>query len=157
MGWNFLPPYSYSPDLAPSDFQLFCPLKNALRGSHFAKNQWPETQHDCRILTLQQSCMRPAHSVSHKGTKSVLIMKETWWKNNLNFWGCSHGTCKFHFNCIHSFCKKKKKNSRNYFVMPCILVQIQCRFCEDLFILYLDSTAHFLLLFIPFPPLFHSS
>ena len=39
MGWNFLPHSSYSPDLTPSDFQLFCPLKNALRGSRFAKNR----------------------------------------------------------------------------------------------------------------------
>jgi len=31
-------PFPYSPDLAPSDFQIFRPLKNELRGSHVAKN-----------------------------------------------------------------------------------------------------------------------
>jgi hypothetical protein len=36
--WNFLPRSPYSPDLAPSNFQLSGPLKNALRGSRFAKN-----------------------------------------------------------------------------------------------------------------------
>jgi hypothetical protein len=29
--------------------------------------------------------MQPAYSVSHRGGKSVLIMKETLWKNNLYF------------------------------------------------------------------------
>jgi hypothetical protein len=29
----------YSPELAPSDYHLFCPLKNALRGRHFASYQ----------------------------------------------------------------------------------------------------------------------
>lgn len=29
--------------------------------------------------------MQPAYSVSHRGGKSVLTMKETLWKNNLNF------------------------------------------------------------------------
>jgi hypothetical protein len=29
----------YSPDLAPSDFHLFWPLKDALRGRHFKSNE----------------------------------------------------------------------------------------------------------------------
>jgi hypothetical protein len=32
---DLLPHPSYSPDLAPSDFHLFGPLKNALRGARF--------------------------------------------------------------------------------------------------------------------------
>ena len=34
-GWTVLPHPSYSPDLAPSDFHLFGPLKDALRGTRF--------------------------------------------------------------------------------------------------------------------------
>ena len=29
--------------------------------------------------------MQPAYSASHRGGKSVLIMKQILWKNNLNF------------------------------------------------------------------------
>ena len=34
IGWEVLPHPSYSPDLAPSDFHLFGPLKEAHRGIH---------------------------------------------------------------------------------------------------------------------------
>jgi histone-lysine N-methyltransferase SETMAR len=34
-GWTALPHPPYSPDLAPSDFRLFGPMKDALRGTRF--------------------------------------------------------------------------------------------------------------------------
>jgi transposase len=34
-----LPHPPYSPDLAPSDFHLFWPLKDALRGRHFRSDE----------------------------------------------------------------------------------------------------------------------
>ena len=34
-GLNIMPQPPYSPDLAPSDFHLFGPLKDGLRGEHF--------------------------------------------------------------------------------------------------------------------------
>ena len=34
---NFTPPYS--PDLVPSDFHLFKPLKESLRGRHFSSHE----------------------------------------------------------------------------------------------------------------------
>ena len=34
-GWTTLPHPAYSPDLAPSDFHLFGPMKEALRGQHY--------------------------------------------------------------------------------------------------------------------------
>ena len=34
--WTVLPHPPYSPDLAPSDFHLFGPMKDALRGKHYA-------------------------------------------------------------------------------------------------------------------------
>ncbi|GFR60587.1 histone-lysine N-methyltransferase SETMAR [Elysia marginata] len=33
-GWTTLPHPSYSPDLAPSDYHLFGPMKQGLRGKH---------------------------------------------------------------------------------------------------------------------------
>jgi len=36
LNWDVLEHSAYSPDLAPSDFHLFRPLKNALRGRRFA-------------------------------------------------------------------------------------------------------------------------
>jgi hypothetical protein len=36
MGWTVLPHSAHSQDLAPSDYRLFGPVKDALRGRHFA-------------------------------------------------------------------------------------------------------------------------
>lgn len=38
-GWTVLPHPPYSPDLAPSDFHLFGPLKKFLRGTHFDNDE----------------------------------------------------------------------------------------------------------------------
>jgi hypothetical protein len=38
LGWIVLPHPLYSPDLAPSDFHLFRPIKDGLRGQHFPSN-----------------------------------------------------------------------------------------------------------------------
>jgi len=38
-GWTVLPHPSYSPDLVPSDFHLFGPLKDALRGTRFEDDE----------------------------------------------------------------------------------------------------------------------
>ena len=38
-GWEILPHPPYSPDLAPSDFFLFGPLKETLRGVKFNSNE----------------------------------------------------------------------------------------------------------------------
>jgi histone-lysine N-methyltransferase SETMAR len=35
LGWEVLRHPPYSPDLAPSDFHLFGPLKDHMRGKHF--------------------------------------------------------------------------------------------------------------------------
>lgn len=35
LGWTTLPHASYSPGLAPSDYHLFDPMKQGLRGKHY--------------------------------------------------------------------------------------------------------------------------
>jgi histone-lysine N-methyltransferase SETMAR len=37
--WTVLPHPPYSPDLAPSDYHLFSPLKNAIRGNKFEDDE----------------------------------------------------------------------------------------------------------------------
>jgi len=39
MGWELLQHPPYSPDLAPSDFRLFGPLKESLAGIKFENNE----------------------------------------------------------------------------------------------------------------------
>ena len=47
LNWEVLVHPAYSPDLAPSDFHLFGPLKNALRGRRFASDdEVKEAVHD---------------------------------------------------------------------------------------------------------------
>ena len=38
LGWTVLPHPPYSPDLAPSDFHLFGPMKDGLRRQRFPSN-----------------------------------------------------------------------------------------------------------------------
>jgi len=47
LNWEVLEHPAHSPDLAPSDFHLFGPLKNALRGRRFADDdEVKEAVHD---------------------------------------------------------------------------------------------------------------
>jgi histone-lysine N-methyltransferase SETMAR len=46
MGWAVPPHPPYSPDLEPSDFHLYGPLKDALRGRRFADDD--ELKHSVR-------------------------------------------------------------------------------------------------------------
>jgi len=50
MGWELLQNPPYSPDVVPSDFQLFGPLKESLRGIKFENDE--DVQH--------RKCLRDA-------------------------------------------------------------------------------------------------
>ena len=41
--WTILPHRPYSPDLAPSDYHLFSPIKEGLRGKHYASDEEVKT------------------------------------------------------------------------------------------------------------------
>ena len=79
-----------------STLQLPCssPLIGCTRTTPFFRWQ-AETQHAWRPLTCQQRVFCKWHSVSHKGGKSVLLMKETLWGAglNLNFVKDVHMIC----------------------------------------------------------------
>jgi hypothetical protein len=47
LGWTVLLHPPYSPDLAPSDFRLFGPMKDGLRGQHFPN-------YDAAVRTVKQ-------------------------------------------------------------------------------------------------------
>jgi histone-lysine N-methyltransferase SETMAR len=51
-GWQLLEHPPYSPDLAPSDFHLFGPLKNHLGGTRFADDE--AVQREVRMWLRQQ-------------------------------------------------------------------------------------------------------
>ena len=42
-GWTTVPHPPYSPDLAPSDYHLFGPMKEELRGKHYTRDQAVKT------------------------------------------------------------------------------------------------------------------
>jgi hypothetical protein len=76
--WSLLPRGPYSPDLAPSDFHYFDPLKDTLRGHRFAK--YEELKHGVRE-ELQGRVLR----ISRKSGNRVLIRKEALWKDDPKF------------------------------------------------------------------------
>jgi hypothetical protein len=84
--WTVFPYPVYNPGLAPSDFHLFDRLKDALQAPHFVDDDdklkhtvYEDLQHFGKELyaTSIQCLMQR--------WKSVLIMRDTLWKNNFNF------------------------------------------------------------------------
>ncbi|GBL66719.1 hypothetical protein AVEN_138150-1 [Araneus ventricosus] len=51
-GWSLIQHPPYSPDLAPSDFHLFGPLKRHIGGKHFADDE--DIQHELLLWMRQQ-------------------------------------------------------------------------------------------------------
>jgi hypothetical protein len=85
-GCTVLPHAPYSPNSSPLPlvFYHFGPLKDAFRQHRFVDDV-DLNKRALRASTLQQRVLRDRHTASHaKMEKSVLIMKETLWKNNRN-------------------------------------------------------------------------
>jgi hypothetical protein len=86
-GWIGLPYPLNSPNLAPSDFNIFGFLLDALRGRRFAEDR---PQHGVRRgrRRFSESFMRPAYKRRKQRWEwrgSVLIMKERVLENNQSF------------------------------------------------------------------------
>lgn len=80
-----LPYPPYSSDLGPSDFHFLAHWNMHSEDAVLrSKTCWITA---CVKISdaSAKSFRRPAYSVSPKGRKSVFIMKETFWENNLNF------------------------------------------------------------------------
>jgi hypothetical protein len=72
-GVDYSPSSSLQSDLAPSDLTSFDFLKDAVRGHRFEDDE-----------ELRPSGKELQHTAyDAKGEKNVLIVKETWWKNDL--------------------------------------------------------------------------
>ena len=84
VGCSVLSHHPSSPNLPLSDFHLFGPLKDSLRGRCFADKD--DLKRRARsALTLQRRVLRNWHAVVQKWKKCVCIMTDTLRKNNLNF------------------------------------------------------------------------
>jgi hypothetical protein len=85
MGWTVLSHPPYSPDLAPPDFHIFGPLKDALRGRRFTEDD--ELKHSVReeLRRFSKEFFATGMQLLKQRRNSVLIMKKTLWKNNLSF------------------------------------------------------------------------
>jgi transposase len=73
-GWTVLPRPSYSPDLAPSYFNLFCSMKDGLHGKHFA---------DDDIKVAVKKWLLKANKLLREGDASFRSalekMRTKWW------------------------------------------------------------------------------
>jgi histone-lysine N-methyltransferase SETMAR len=71
-GWTVLPHPSYSPDLAPSDFHLLGPLKDALRGARFEEDESVSFAVRTWLRKQERSWYRKGtHAVASRWRKAV--------------------------------------------------------------------------------------
>lgn len=72
IGWEVLPHPPYSPDLAPSDFHLFGPLKEAHRGIHFEDEEAVKTSVRRWLRKQDHAFYRSGiHALVKRWTKTV--------------------------------------------------------------------------------------
>lgn len=69
-GFEILPHPAYSPDLAPSDFYLFCQLKRPLRGHHFESNE--------EVITLANQWLEDQPAEFY--TNGIRALRDRWHK-----------------------------------------------------------------------------
>jgi hypothetical protein len=110
MVWTVLPCHPQSPDLAPSDFDLFSPLKDALQGWHFA-DQLQHSVHE-ELPTFQPTVLHDQHIAYH--TK---VVKACSWGT---LWKCNNfekdvPTTYVNFITTVIIVYEKKKIKRHYF------------------------------------------
>jgi len=83
---NFVLSHSpYCPSLVPTDFQLSGPLNDVHRGRRFSETTSCNKACMKICIALTKSFKQSVYSITRKVGRSVLIMKENLWKNNLSF------------------------------------------------------------------------
>ena len=72
LGWTVAPHPPYCPDLAPSDFHLFGPMKAGLRGQHFPSN-------DAIVRAVKQWVIFAGADFYEPGTQALAKVHSQWW------------------------------------------------------------------------------
>jgi hypothetical protein len=78
-----LPHPAHSPDLAPSNYRLFGPLRDALHGRHFAYGSELKQSLLDELRSGGREFTTLVYSVLLNVGKSLLKITETLWKNSL--------------------------------------------------------------------------
>ena len=81
MGWEVLPHPPYSPDLAPSDYDLFGFVKNQMRGQHYETNEALQTAVRHVFGQLERSSTAREYSNFQNVEKNVYREKGIMQKN----------------------------------------------------------------------------
>ena len=82
---------------------FFSPLKDALQGLHLVDDDKLKHSTCQELQHFRREFYKTGIWHLIQRWKSVLIIKETLWKNNLDFIKNVSITCKFHCNSYHSF------------------------------------------------------
>jgi hypothetical protein len=98
---------AYSPGLASSGFRLFWPHEGCIPTTPLADDDYLKDGVRQSWGTAAKSFLRPAYTISNKDGKSVLIMKESLWKNNPNF---GKDVPMIYVNFIYSFLGKTRRH-----------------------------------------------
>jgi len=75
-GWTVFSHPSYSPDLAPSDFHLFGPLKDTLRGTRF--------EDDESVIRAVRTWLREQEMSWYREGKHALVLR---WRKAIDVYG----------------------------------------------------------------------
>ena len=92
----------YSPHIPPSDFCIFSPFKDELQGCHLVKDEKLKHSTCQELQHFRQEFYKTGIRHLIQRWKSVSIMKETLWKNHLNFVKNLPIIHKLHCNSNHS-------------------------------------------------------
>jgi hypothetical protein len=83
LGFKVLDHPTYIPNLAPSDYHLFDPIKDALRGHRFTSDEEvKEAVHECLAAKSKTFFLQTSRSLRNAGT-SVLKSTGTMFKNDI--------------------------------------------------------------------------
>jgi hypothetical protein len=117
MGSAVFPYPAHSPHLAPSDYHLFGPVKDALHGRHVADDN--ELKQSFRgVLRVEEGNFKTlVHNALHNDGKRVLKITYASYKNTLTI--AKHGPI-FHVNFTVTLISFSEKNGGTTIVQPLV-------------------------------------